>query len=537
MGLGPAQFEKYTFHENHLFARQKLSKDSMKGLFVNIPNAIKAIQTFDVALGTESTLDYVRVGKHEIVANNSAEDWPQGCVYEDKAVALTVVAAGWLIFRGKFGNLSELASAIGNTSSDSQVDHLLSEIDAGAFIIFIRRGVDFSIITDPFGLHPHYCLDGAPLKGMAPSPTFLSKGLKPDALRVSILSKMNHLFGNYTTYARIERLEPGSVNMGARHRRYFDYSPQEVTGVEIIAALRQTLSLFRERKKILPISGGLDSRLILACGEYEYGYTFGPKETGDRPIARQFSGHFQKYLEFSLLDMKYNEKVRDAGVKMFDGVCEKPFVELLAVYKFLFDQWGKNCLFFDGYIGDVFTRGTFLKYGGFMGSIEKLFPLITKVRFDALRMLRKRYAKLNDQEFGLLKGIYEEKIGHLKLSEPRKALLFDILYGRASRYAINGGTILSRQYFSPVQPFMIPIVFRKVFGIDPYEAMSYQTVPKLWRHLDDPLMQALTYSGFKPMWNPHLSRMAVLVTKGLGRFNVIKKAVQFDRELQHIRWQ
>lgn len=509
----------------------------MKGLFLNIPNAIKEIQTFDMTIGTESTISHIRIEDHEIVASNSSTDWPEGCIYQDSTQALTLVAAGWLFFRGKLGNLTELAAAISNTSTDGQIDSLLSEIDAGAFILFIARGTHYSIVTDPFGLHPHYCLDGSPLNGMAPSPMFLSSGLHSDPAQVSILAKMNYLFGNYTAYARIKRLDPGSVNIGSRYRRYFDYIPQEVDEGEIITALRKSLLLFQGRKRILPISGGLDSRLILACGEYDYGYTFGPKETGDRPIARRFAGKFQDYTEFSLLGLQYDEKARAIGLKMFDGICKKPFVELLVVYRFLFNRWGKDCLFFDGYIGDVFTRGSYLKYGGIRGSIEKLFPLVTQARFDALRMLRKRYAKLNDREFGLLKDIFDDKVGHLNLSEPRKALLFEILYGRASRYAINGGSILSRQYFTSIQPFMIPAVFRKVFGIDPYEAMSYLTVPKLWRHLNDPLMQTMTYSGFKPMWNPHLSRLAVLVTKGLGRFNVIKKSVQFDRELQHVRWQ
>lgn len=509
----------------------------MKGLFVNVPSAIKAIQSFDTPLETESKLVHIRVGEHEIIANNSPADWPVGCVYEDKALALTIVAAGWLIFRGKLGNLTELGAAVGESSDDAQIGHLLSEIEAGAFILFIGRGIDYAVVTDPFGLHPHYCLDGAPLNGTAPSPMFLSKGLTPDARLVSILAKMNHLFGNYTVYTRVERIEPGSVNARSHCRHYFDYAPEEVDEGELITALRKSLSLFQNRQRVLPISGGLDSRLILACGDYDYGYTFGPKETGDRPIARNFSSQFKDYHEFSLLDLTYDEKIRTIGLKMFDGICEKPFVELLVVYKFLSDRWGKDCLLFDGYIGDVFTRGSYLKYGGFWGSLEKLLPLVTQTRFDALGMLRKRYAKLNDQEFDLLRVVYDTKIGHRKLSESRKALLFEILYGRASRYAINGGTILSRQYFTPVQPFMIPAVFRKVFGIDPYEAMSYLTVPKLWRHLNDPLMQTMTYSGFKPMWNPHLSRLAVLVTKGLGRFNVIRKSVQFDRELQHIKWE
>lgn len=508
----------------------------MKGLFLNIPKAVEEIHAFSEAIGTESTISRVCVGGHEVIAANNSADWPQGCLYQCPTQSLIVVAAGWLVFRGKMGNLDALATAIGTAVSKAQMDSVLAEIDAGAFTLFIARGNEYFVVTDPFGLHPHYCLDGSPLSGLAPSPQFLSRGCTPDPVRAKILTKLNHVIGNYTAYARIERLDPGSVYTGTAHHHYFDYTPHDIDEGEVVTALQDSLRLFDTRRRILPISGGLDSRLILACGQYDYGFTFGPHGTGDRPVARRFAGKFQDYIEFSLLDLHYDKNVKTVGLRMFDGICEKPFVELLAVYRFLSERWGADCLLFDGYIGDVFTRGTFLKYGGLAGSLEKMLPLTTQMRFDPLRMLRKRYAKLSEAEFGLLEDVFDAKIRGRNLSAPHKTLLFEILYGRASRYAINGGTILSRQFFTPIQPFVIPAVFRKVFGINPFEAMWYDTLPKLWRNVTDSSMQIMTYSGFKPMWNPHLSRLAVLITKGLGRVNVIKGAIQFDRELQQIQW-
>ena len=371
---------------------------------------------------------------------------------------------------------------------------------------------------------------------MAPSPHFIKEGRQQDPELCATLERQDHLFGNLTAYADIRRLEPGAIITPGRADAYFNFLPDSRGARPLQEVLRQALALFQGRKRMLPISGGLDSRLLLACGDFDYGYTFGPAETGDRPVARRFAGCFADYHELSLMDLEYPGRLREAGRQLLDGVCARPFVELLPVYRHLHRRWGAGCRFFDGFGGDVLQRALYLTHGGIVGGLAKLFPWITMHAFDPLRLLRRRYAGLPPGAADRLIETYYRKTEPWDLDEPRKLTLFELLYGRGARYIINGGTILSGQYFTAVQPFLIPAVFRAFGTIDPYDALTYRALQDLWRQLPEGFSQVPTYSGFKPVWHHNLARAVMLAVKGLGRLSVYRRSISYERERSRITW-
>jgi hypothetical protein len=528
----------------------------MKGLYVNVPGAKEAILRIDTLIGAPTRL---ATGGHpafgEIVVNHHAEAWPDGPIVDDRDAGVFAAASGWLSFRGKIGALRELAQALAAAYArgPGAIDAVLAEIDAGAFVVLLAMGDDAFIITDPFGLHPHYFAD-APFARIAPSPHFLRERRAIVPEHAAMLRAKNHLFGNLTIYEGIERLEPGVViaraggraNAGASASasgassatasRWFRYESALGDARELAPTMRRALAFLAGRRTILPLSGGLDSRLLAISGDFDYGYTFGPADTGDRPIARRFASRFREYVEFSLLDLAYPNAHREAGAMIFDGVCEKPFLEILSVYRSLHERWGGGGFFLDGYLGDVLQRGTYLTYGGLVGSIAKLLPWITLRGLDGVSLLRRRHAALSPAGFRIVADLYKRSVGTMDLDEAHRTLLFEVLYGRGARYSINGGTVLSGQYWTPVQAFFLPPVFRLLFGQRMDDALFYRTVRAAWSAVPREAADVPTYSGFRPRWNAHRSRATMLVVKGLGKARLYKRAVSYESELPRIRW-
>lgn len=508
----------------------------MKGLYLDVPKAREWIAEVDQALGHESVLASATHHNREIWVSYHAADWPQGPIFHDPERDLTLAASGWFYFRGGIGDLPGLAAALGSARSHEERRTVLAEIVAGAYVLVLLMGTETILITDPFGLHPHYVLADEPTARLAPTPRLVSEDGSTDPLLSAALEKQDHLFDNLTAYCGVERLEPGAVTTSEGCTQYFDYTPGESGDEKILVTLETALALFKGRPRILPLSGGLDSRLLLASGCFEYGYTYGPRDTGDRPIARRFAGHFDEYREFSLLDQEYPEAHWRAGMRMLEGVCARPFVELLPVFAGLRRCWPYEAWFFDGYAGDVLQRGLYLTAGGIYGSLAKLFPPLTMCRFQPLTVLRRRYARLSPQAFALLADAFEQKTSGWQMDAPRRTVLFEMLYGKGTRHTLNGGTIFSGQFFSPIQPFVIPSVFRAFWARHPFAGLTYKTIHELWQQVPREFADVPTYSGFKPTWHPHRARTTMLVVKGLGKKGIIRRSLSYENELRHIVW-
>jgi hypothetical protein len=504
----------------------------MKGLYLNIPDAEGRIAWMDHLLGLKTVVTTAR--SHifgDITIAYHPEAWPEAPAMDESGVF--AAASGWFFFRGRMGDLRGFARAFAEARECGDETRVLREISAGAYVILVGIGQDGIVITDPFGLHPHFSAD-SPLSRIAPSPHFLKAGRPRVPEHAAILRARGHLVGNLTLYGGVERLEPGAAITRDGVRRWFRYESARRDVSAAFSTMASNLDRFQGKKLILPLSGGLDSRLIALSGAFDRAYTYGPANTGDRPVARKFAGRFREYREFSLLDIRYPAAFRDATSAMFDGICARPFAELAAVFKHLHLAWGGG-FSFDGYLGDVLQHGAFLVHDGLRGSLAKLVPWLTLRRFDPLALLRRRYAGVSSTGLALLVDQFHMKMSGMDLDEPHKVLLFETLHGRGARYMANGG-ILSGQFWTPVQPFCLPPVFRLFFGQSMEDALSYRTLRRVWSAVPRSDATIPTYSGFNPLWNGHCARATMLLVKGMGKTGVYRRAVSYESELPRIRW-
>ncbi|MDP7494735.1 MAG: hypothetical protein QGG26_17345 [Candidatus Undinarchaeales archaeon] len=507
----------------------------MKGLYLNVPKARERIEELDHAIGAPTHLAVAsREGLGDVVVNHHPLDWPDGPIREDAASDTFAAACGWFVFRDKLGDLAGFASAFREARERGRELEILADVRAGEFLMLLAIGDERFVITDPFGLRPHFTMDGDPCRCLAPSPWFIKGDRKTDPIAASMLRERHYLYGTMTAYDGVERVEPGSVIGRAGARSYFDYGAPGAPLSGLADAIGGELAAFGERKHILPLSGGLDSRLLLATGDVHYAYTFGPRDTGDRPVARRFAHLVQDHWEFSLLDLTYPKRSREAGTRLLDGICDDPFYELLPINERLFRRGGEACITLDGFCGDVLQRGTYMTYGGVIGSLAKLLPWLTTRDFDPLTVLRRRNAALSDEQFEVVARIFREKMGRPGLDGPQRLTLFELMYGRGVSYIFWGG-LVADQFYTNVRAFFLPAAFRTLFSADLAAAAHYRNLRPIWSALPRELTDVATYSGFKPLWNPHVARASMLAHKALAHLGV-GRTISYTSELDSVVW-
>ena len=507
----------------------------MKGLYLNVEGAQERVERLARTIGAPTS---IATASHddlgEVLVDHHPVDWPDGPVLEDPGTDLFAAASGWFVIRGRLGDLEGFARAFAAAVGKGDEAQVVHEVSVGEFVILLVIGGKRYIITDPFGLHGHYFVDDDPFATLAPSPWFI-KGERPqDPVAIPIIEARNHLYGNMTLYEGVERLEPGAIITARRAERYFDYGARGEALARVPGLMAEGMIPFSTRRKVIPLSGGLDSRLILAAIGADYGYTFGPHDSGDRPVARRFAHLLKDYWEFSLLDDTYQERYRPALAAMLDGIVLRPYDELLVINRRLHERWPDASVLLDGYAGDVLQRGTLLTYGGVWGNLAKLLPLITTHDFDPMTVLRGRNAALTDEQFEVVARIYREKMDGMDLDDMHKVILFETVHGKGGRIAVQGG-IMAGQYFTNVRPLYFPSVFRSFFQEDMADTMNHRTLRALWRTVDPGFADVPTYTGFSPAGNPHLGRAIMLMFKALAKLNV-GRAVTYSKELGRTTW-
>lgn len=510
----------------------------MKGLYLNIPNAAALIQCVDHLLGVETCVASAFHGAAgEVVISHHPADWPDGPVFSDPSRELLGASSGWLSFRGKAGDLRALVLALSNAVTDEEKSRVLEDVDGGSFVLLLAQGSHFRIISDPFGLHPHYVRRAPGPVRLAPSPFFLKGAAAADQDQLLILDRMNHLVGDSTAYPDVTRVPPGAIVDRDRAHFYFDYTPTVFEPREIVKDLGSIARSFEGRRRVLPLSGGLDSRLLLATGTFECGFTFGPQDRGDRPIARRFADRFdQGYDEFSLLDLEYPGRLAVAAKVIFDGTCARPFRELLSVFARLVENWGGDSIFFDGYLGDVLTRWSWLNVPTLRDQILRSLPGLRIAKARDIELLRQRYAEVPPDSYRKVLDAYSQMPVGRHLDPLRRMVLFEILYGRGARYIINGNGIMAGQFFTSVQPFFFPRVFRRLFAMTPRAGLGFDGLRELWALLPSDLSHARNLEGYAPAWPAEISRVVWFVNTVLRK--LAPRAVRdYGDELRQVRWE
>jgi hypothetical protein len=441
------------------------------------------------------------------------------CIQHDDSNGFYLSICGWFLYQDQLNNIDGLFHDLKQQGSSA-----LNNITDGVFIAIFFYPDGFFIFNDPMGLSNHYysIVDNSVV--VAPSVHVLGKcnlALEKNDLMTSFLNKRGHLFGSNTIYSNVFRMEPGSIlDNNGQSKIYFDLVAVSPVAVEEIPSyMANLINLFPVEKRHLPISGGLDSRLMLSAGQFEFGYCYGPENSGDRPIARHFAAEFTTFNEFDFSAPQKNGNEALVYQEILEAPTEFVKNEFLASYRYSSNLSGKSNVIFDGFLGDVLQRGVYLHLGGLLGELYRFFPLLYSLKkLDAHFLMKRRYNNINDEEFQLLFSDFCLRTENLALDDYAKITYYEFMWGRGARFINNGALILNGQFGAIVPLFANPVIFTTLIRESFSATVRFNTVSKIWRLVDEKFKKTKFENGYKISTPNFVKPKLALIWRLLGKY-------------------
>ena len=456
-----------------------------------------------------------QVASQSLVMIYSKYDWPETPVVSlDNGGKL--YCYGWFIYQDERNNLARLANDY--VTSGAKV---FDAVELGCFVMLYEHQGKVKVIVDRFSISTHYCRQRGGQLEIAPSVAAFDDLPEANPVLSQVLERKGHLFGNYTVYDGIERLDPSSElsdDGTLNHYGEFRFDSPDVDKLDEIPALfAKVAEYWPKAHRTLPISGGLDSRLCLVYADYEFGYTYGPESSGDRPIARLFSDSYNRYEEFEFKKPELLPQEQGILDKVFFGVSSY-IPQLMSTYYYTFGLAKGAYALFDGYLGDVFQRGNYLKFPGPKGTLLKMFPWIYKFGFSAEYLIRQRHKAVGEAGLEMMLEDFRRRTAKLDASDYQKLTWWEFVYGRGGRYIVNGGCISSGQFYTPVPVFLYRPVFDRLIAQDFADAAQYKTVARLWKTAPQRYRQIPSDAGVGPTTPYWITPFKNLATRFLTHY-------------------
>lgn len=401
---------------------------------------------------------------------------------------------GWFIYNNEKNNLYKLIKDYKNNGLK-----VFGKINAGVFVIVCINNKSIEIFNDALGISTHYFSYFNNKYYIAPCLKCFNNKKINNELN-DILKRQGYLFGNYTIYRDIKRIDPGSrISNGEIKKYYFPNFSSKMPLENVTKRINKLCSFWSKENRVIAISGGLDSRLILASSNFMIGFTYGPKNSGDRPIARKFKKQFNKYLEFSYKKpdrLDAEDKICDI---MFSGATTWVY-RLLSAYKYVEEHSNKSHVFFDGYLGDVLQVGSYMKFSGIIGGLYKLFPVLYAYKIiPVTNILRNRYSSLTPKQQSILIDDFKNRTSFLKTNDEfGKLTYYEFVYGRGGRYIINGGNITCSQLFNVVPVFTELNIFHALISKSFIRTVRFNNLKYIWKNIPKLYKIIKTEYGYKP---------------------------------------
>ncbi len=504
----------------------------MRGLYINIQNKEKI---YSVLRELEITYkEYIfpdKVSDNGIIIYDPQE-WQTEPVYQDDGLFIAVY--GWFVYKGHKNNLTQLAKDFILNGFD-----IFNEIEGGIFTFYFEYKRQSYIVNDLFSLSMHFIKDDVQNYIVAPFPYFIADK-KENEIFMSIINKQKHLFGNFTGYDNIKRLNPGSIyetpSSFFSYYRLDNFNKKHFSSEELVKDFKQNTELWDYEERIIPISGGLDSRFILANSEFKTGYCYGPSSSGDRKVADKFRWAVKNMTAFSLKDIEQPSKHQKKLInQIFNGLTSDPLPGLFFAFKNVKSKNPASLADYDGFLGDVLQRETYITFGTKMGNLYKLFPKLFYSKINdnkVMKILRSRYLSLSESEFMYLYNDFLVKTDPLQVSKLDKLKLYEMLYGRGARYIIHGGITMKSQFFSVVPMFFFKSIFENLMSLDNLETVSHQSIVRIWKPIDVKYSKIKSDSGYTPNMTPLYARIAKLSNRLVKKIVIKEKG--FGDELKQM---
>ncbi|MBH0025400.1 MULTISPECIES: asparagine synthase-related protein [unclassified Pseudoalteromonas] len=348
----------------------------------------------------------------------------------------------------------DVAELIANQYLIGNLSELCSQLNGYfAFVIFDKQTQKITLVTDRFGIKPLYMWDDNNLvKGFASEPKALV--LNPDYKQQIDLNALKtfvdvgHMLGTQTLFSNIKRLAPASIttiNMTtlqydtAQYWSWADIKTNNtITFDEAIDdaytlfdnAVSRCLKTIKQPTLAITLSGGLDSRVLLAAAKEHFKgtiktYTFGEAGCDDAVLAKQVAQLAGVSNQLVSIDEHNWFEGREQGVWLTDGL--KNILHMHALSSVSNISADSNYLL-NGYLGDVTFGGSYL-------FAEDKSSLSQQQRLALRYFEHTPYANITDDYF---KHANDDPV---------------LIYNRGVRFIGAGSDLLSHELHN-LKPFM-----------------------------------------------------------------------------------
>jgi asparagine synthase (glutamine-hydrolysing) len=420
----------------------------------------------------------------------------------------------------------ELAELIANQYLIDNLNELCGQLNGYfAFVIYDKRTQTIKLVTDRFGMKPLYMwAEHEHVKGFASEPKALL--LNPqyeqhiDTAALNTFVDIGHMLGEQTLFNNIKRLPPASIttiNVTTQQytsTRYWGWSTiKKNTTITFDEATAQAYTLFdnavarclntiKQPTLAITLSGGLDSRVLLAAAKQHFKgniktYTFGEAGCDDAVLAKQVAELAGVSNKLVGIDEHNWFSGREQGVWLTDGL--KNILHMHALSSVSKIACESNYLL-NGYLGDVTFGGSYL--------------------FTQDKLLLAQQQRIAER--------YVEHVSHANISDPYFNHTNDdpiLIYNRGVRFISAGSDLLSHELHN-FKPFMdndlveflyaLPDEYRRNGRL--YHAMLLRYYPEYfttiaWQQTGKPI--SLQSNTVEPKVNPLKQRLKGLI-KGSG---------------------
>lgn len=440
--------------------------------------------------------------------------------------------SGWFVSEsGERNNIEWLLKKI---IINGSVEKVLPLIEAGVFTAVYFNGDALQVFSDPFSLSPHYYTFQDGFLKVSPSARELSINGEENEFLKGILKKQGHLFGRHTTFKNVFRFNPGDILDIKKDLELletgFEFSREKNTPEDILYLMKSLVESTNKDKISIALSAGFDSRLAFLSSEAAFSYTWGPDESLDVINGKRLANSRGiKHYKFGFKDNDISSNDLIICKYLFSGSVDAFNPQFLVNYQRVSENSIKYPIALDGYLGDVIQRGAYFCFSGFSGELLKLFPFMLKFVMNERLLLRRRYQKLNNDEFSLIWEDYLAKGEIFKdLDGLQKVSCYEFLYGRGLRYITTGSLVMNSMYKSVFPVFASRKIFSCLISESSSDMSKYKTFFKIWKMVPKFEREMRSEGSYSPATNPiiipYLNFLGRLLTNYYPkRHNYVKK--------------
>jgi len=362
-----------------------------------------------------------------------------------------------------------------------------------------------------------------------------SKKFAPDQTGLAELYWLGYQVGDRTAFGGVSHLPPGAIldidwrdgrrSTKAWSRSGFESSsPSPVVKEDpvpaFLALVRQACRRLRrpERRYGIKLSGGMDSRLLLACWEDKNiaAYTFGAAKSVETRIARSLAESFGIPFHEAIIEGDFFSEIQRPLIARF-GISEYFHAALLPAFR----QSGCD-LTLDGFLGDVLFGGLTLKRSAgfaskFMSAFGLIPPPLEMKSLDEMADYIFGQTAVGDGKFRVLhpdihdrldsqKDAVKHDIAAYLRSLPQErgfiGLYTDYIMGNRSRRYISLQGASCRPEVEALYPYIDRDILRFAAGLDPATVAGKRFYMRVYRSIASTANDLVSVNSLMPARYP-----------------------------------